>query len=549
MVAVVTFKRSISKQLLVTAPENPAGRQFTQARFSAPGSKPRARPARGLSIAFGIILLGIRPAAAETLREALELAYRANPTLNAQRANVSATGENLAKAKAGFQPKVSAVADLGLYRDTTKPSPDDCSRPFAGDTLTNTDCNPYATKTTPRGVGLQVNQNLFDGFRTTNSIQQAKSQISAAQATARNVEQNTLLLAATAYVDVLTDTAIVSAASKNVAALQDQMRQTKARHSFGDVTKTDVAQIETRLAAAQAQQSLAVANLEGDVAAYRRVIGVAPHDLRAPREVSALVPSRVEETVELSLTRNPAIDAARLGIDVAILQTKIIRSELLPNVGLTGSVIRRYDISSRGDERIAGAVTGVVSIPLYDGGDVAARTRQAQFVSTQRRLEADSVRDEIRALAEKSWNQYQGARQRAASTQMQTRAATAALSGLQSEWSFGERTLKEVLDAQQEVVNARISLVLAQRDLVVSSFTVAQATGRLTLEELDRLDLTSRTDSFFMADRSKISLKLWPRKKKDEVDLTSKTGCVNDCTDFASGWSLRGQTDFVQFFR
>ena len=543
--AVVTFKRSISEQLLVTAPENPAGRQFTQARFSEPGSKPRARPARGLSIAFGMILLGIRPTGAETLREALELAYRANPALNAQRASVSATGENLAKAKAGFQPKVSAVADLGLYRGTTKPSPDDCSRPFAGDTLTNTDCNPYTTKTTPRGVGLQVNQNLFDGFRTTNSIQQAKSQISAAQATARNVEQNTLLLAVTAYVDVLTDTAIVSAANKNVAALQDQMRQTKARHSFGDVTKTDVAQIETRLAAAQAQQSLAVANLEGDVAAYRRVIGVAPHDLRAPREVSGLVPSRVEETVEISLSRNPAIDAARLGIDVAILQTKIIRSELLPNLALTGSVIRRYDISSRGDERVAGSVSGVVSIPLYDGGDVAARTRQSQFVSTQRRLEADAVRDEIRALAEKSWNQYQGARQRAAATQMQTRAATAALSGLQSEWLFGERTLKEVLDAQQEVVNARISLVLAQRDLVVSSFTVAQATGRLTLEELDRLDLTSRTDGFFTADRSKISLKLWPRKKKDEVDLTSKTGCLKDCTDFTSGWSLRGQTERI----
>jgi outer membrane protein len=490
-----------------------------------------------------ILVLGVRPSGAETLREALELAYRANPTLNAQRANLGATGENLAKAKAGFQPKVSAGADLGLYRDSTKPSLDDCSRPFVGDTLTNVGCDPYTTKTTPRGVGLQVNQNLFDGFRTTNSIRQAKSQISAAQATTRSVEQNTLLLATTAYVDVLADTAIVSAAAKNVAALQDQLQQTKARHSFGDVTKTDVAQIETRLAAAQAQHSLAIANLEGDVAAYKRVIGVAPRHLLAPREVGALVPAGLEETVELSLDRNPAIHAARLGIDIAVLQTKIIRSELLPTVSLNGSVIRRYDISSSGDERLAGAVTGLVSIPLYDGGDVAARTRQSQFVSTQRRLEADSVRDEIRALAEKSWNQYQGARQRVASTQAQTRAATIAVSGIQSEWLFGERTLREVLDAQQDAVNAQINLVLAQRDLVVSSFTVAQATGRLNLEELDRLDLTARQDSVFSIDKTRMSLKLWPRTKKGEVNVTSGAGCVKNCTGFASGWSLRGDTE------
>jgi outer membrane protein TolC len=327
-----------------------------------------------------------------------------------------------------------------------------------------------------------------------------------------------------------------------VAALQDQLQQTKARHSFGDVTKTDVAQIESRLAAAQAQHSLAIANLEGDVAAYRRVVGVAPHHLLAPREVGALVPAQLEETVELSLAHNPAIHAARLGIDVAVLQTKIIRSELLPTVSLNGSVIRRYDISSSGDERLAGAVTGLVSIPLYDGGDVAARTRQSQFVSTQRRLEADSVRDEIRALAEKSWNQYQGARQRVASTQTQTRAATIAVSGIQSEWLFGERTLREVLDAQQDAVNARINLVLAQRDLVVSSFTVAQATGRLNLEELDRLDLTARLDGVFAIDKTRVSLKLWPRTKKGEVNVTSGAGCVKDCVGFASGWSLRSET-------
>ena len=535
----MTLERSISEILRDRVCRSWVHRPAQQARLFNHKSNDLDRWIPALWIFACIVLLDVRPCGAETLREALEAAYRANPALNAQRANVSATGENLARAKAGFQPKFSATADIGLYKDSTKPSPDECSRPFVGETLTNTACDPYTTRTTPRGVGLQVNQNLFDGYRTTNSIRQAKSQISGAQATARNVEQNTLLLATTAYIDVLADTAIVSAANNNVAALQDQLRQTKARHSFGDVTKTDVAQIEARLSAAQAQQSVAVANLEGDVSGYKRVIGIAPHNLLAPRDVSALVPPSLEQTVELSLNGNPAIHAARLGIDVALLQTKIIRSELLPNVSLNGSVLRRYDISGRGDERVAGSVTGQVSIPLYDGGDVAARTRQSQFVSTQRRLEADSVRDEIRALAEKSWSQYQGARQRIVATQAQARAAATALSGLQSEWLFGERTLREVLDAQQEVINARINLVLAQRDLVVTSFTVAQATGQLNLEALDKLDLTARHDTIFLNNTNKVSLKLWPRIKKGELNLTSSTGCSKDCASFASDWTLR----------
>jgi hypothetical protein len=117
----------------------------------------------------------------------------------------------------------------------------------------------------------------------------------------------------------------------------------------------------------------------------------------------------------------------------------------------------------------------------------------------------------------------------------------AAVSGIQSEWLFGKRTLREVLDAQQDAVNARINLVLAQRDLVVSSFTVAQATGRLNLEELGRLDLTARQDSVFAIDQNKLSLKLWPRTKKGEVNLTSGAGCLKDCASFASGWSLRMQ--------
>jgi outer membrane protein len=489
---------------------------------------------------FGCLLVScVDRCKAETLRDALELAYRSNPTLNAQRANVSATNENLNRATSGFKPKVSATADVGIYRDTTKPSLADCSQPFVGDTLTSTSCDPFNTRTTPRGAGLQINQNVFDGFRTTNSVIQAKSQILGAQAAARNAEQNTLLLATTAYVDVLTDTAILGATRQHVSALQDQLRQTQARHTFGDVTKTDVAQIESRLAAAKAQSSLAEANLSGDIAAYQRVIGTAPHQLTAAREIERLVPPSLEETVETSLSHNPAIQAARLGVDVALLQTKIIRGELLPSVSLNGSILRRYDISSSGDERLAGSIVGQVSIPLYDGGEIAARKRQSEHVSVQRHLEADAVRDEIRALAERSWSQYRGAKERKVSNQQQMKAAATALSGLKSEWLFGERTLREVLDAQQEAVNARINLVIAQRDLIVSSFTIAQATGRLTLQELDKIDLAARQDNIFNIAEKNTRIALWPRARKQSVAQELHSDCSGTCATFANDWQLK----------
>ena len=498
------------------------------------------RPVPALALQIGLCIFVVSPGGAETLRDALESAYRLNPTLNAERENVGAIGENLAKAKAGFHPKVSATADIGLYSDSAKPSPEDCNRAYVGETLlsTSSSCAPYKTNSTPRGVGLQANQNLFDGFRTTNAIRQAKSQISGAQAAARNVEQNTLLMATTAYVDVLAGTAIVAATERNVAGLQDQLRQTRQRHAFGDVTKTDVAQIEARLSAAQAQHSLASANRRSDVAAYKRVVGREPSKLAPAQAIDRMVPVTIEETIELALARNPAIEAARQGIDVALLQTKIIRGELLPTVSITGSVIRRYDISSRGDEQIAGSVVGKIAIPLYDGGDVSARSRQSIHVSTQRRLDAEAVRDEIRALAERSWSQYHGAKERIASTQLQVKASAIALSGLRSEWLFGERTLREVLDAQQEVVNARINLVLAQRDLVVSSFTVAQATGRLNLQELENIELTAGHDDIFRFSERRTDLALWPRSKKPGLDTNTSSGCSSDCTGFKE-WSLR----------
>jgi outer membrane protein len=478
---------------------------------------------------FRRILKSLLPAAAlivlpyaskaETLRDALRQAFQTNPTLNAQRANVFATNENLPRAQAGYKPKISAAGDVGYYRDSYK----------LGDG-TRTDLN-----TVPRGMGLQVDQNVFDGFRTGNSIRQAEAQMGGADAILSVTEQSTLLDAAAAYMDVLTDKAILTHIRGNINALKEQLRQTKERHDFGDVTKTDVAQVETRLAGARAQGSLAEANLKASIANYARIIGADPKLLVTPRPVDQLVPPNLDDTIKVALAENPAIHAAMYGVQVSLFQTKIIRGELLPTVSLTGLLAKRHDVTVAGDGLMSGSITGTLKIPLYDGDEIRSRVRQSRYVTDQRKLEADAKREEVRAAVITRWAQLQAAKERVGMAQLQLNSAETALTGLRSEWELGERTMREVLDSQQDLLTARVNLVVAQRDRIVTSYALAQIEGRLNVATLDRLDLNAPKDSIFTPATSAMPLP----SKKYSAALNLKTQRCDQCGVFAEGWNLR----------
>jgi outer membrane protein len=456
---------------------------------------------------------------ADTLHEALLRAFQSNPTLNAQRSNLLATTENLPIAQAGWLPKVNATADAGFANESDK-YPDGTDARFS---------------TAPRGVGVAVNQTIFDGLRTTNSVYQAHSQISGAQAATCNIEQDTLYAAVTAYMDVLADTAILNRIRKNTAALKEQLRQTVERHDFGDVTKADVAQVESRLAASKAESSVAEANLNTSIATYRQVIGVEPKQLKPARSIDPLVPRNKEETIQKALLGNPVIVAAAQGVTTALLQVEIIRGEYLPTITLSGLLARRRDVLLRGDEQSTGAVIGRFSVPLYDGGSIAARTSQARYVATQRAQETDAVRDQVRAAAASAWAQFEAAKDRAVNARQQLKAADVALTGIREQWALGDRTMREVLDAQQDFLTAEVNLISAERDRVVASYAIARAVGRLTLASLEGLALSASNDSVFEARNSAV--------KSAAALPKSKQACKSDCAKFAEGWTLRPARD------
>jgi outer membrane protein len=420
----------------------------------------RLRPV-GLAV---LALAVASPASAETLESALSRAYAANPTLNSGRASVRATDEGVAQAKSGYRPTVSLDADIGLARTKGQ--------------VQNFSINNV---TRPGGAGLTVNQTLFNGFQTDNRTRQAESDVLRSRESLRATEMTTLFNAAQAYMSVLSDTASLELRRNNVEVLEEQLRQTRDRFNVGEVTRTDVAQAEARLAGARSEVSGAEANLRTSIGTYRRFIGVEPRQLAPGRPLDRYVPPSLDASINIGLKEHPQILSALHLVDVAEAQVKVLEGALYPSAGLQGTVQQRYDNQFPGDNAVSASIVGRLTIPLYEGGQTYSQIRQAKETVGQRRLEAEDVRDQVRSNIVSAWGQLEAAKAQVIASQAQVQANEVALNGVREEARVGQRTTLDVLNAQQELLNARTNLIVSQRNRVVFSYGVVQAVGRLTV--------------------------------------------------------------------
>ena len=428
----------------------------------------------------------------DTLETALVQAYQNNPQVNAQRALVRATDENVPQALSGYRPRVSATGSYGVqWTDTLTESRSGGAAAAAGaggaggggagGPVTR---NQNSSRTQPGSFGGTISQTLFNGFQTANRTRQAEGQVFAARETLRVIEQTVLLDAATVYMNVLRDGAILDLQRRNVEVIQEQLRQTRDRFNVGEVTRTDVAQAESRVAAAQSQLLTAQANLTTARAAYRRVIGLDPGQLRAGTPVDRLSPRRLDIAVAQGQAENTSVTAAEYGVDVAQLQVKVNEGSLYPVVTVNASAQQSYDTSETTIRNFQGSVIGQITVPIYQGGQEYALIRQSKETVGQRRLELALNRDQARANVVQSWGQLDAAKAQIEATRAQVTAAEIALNGVREEARVGQRTTLDVLNAQQELVNARVALVTAQRDRVVASYTLLSAVGRLSVPVL-----------------------------------------------------------------
>lgn len=418
-----------------------------------------------LAIAAG--LSAVSTADAQTMQQTLTQTYRTNPQLDAARASLRATDEDVARANATYRPVVSGNASASWTRTDTQP--------------------PTATaggELHPRNFGVSVAQPIFRGFRSLSQVRVAEANVRAGRETLRNTEQAVLLQAATAYVDVVRDQAVVRLRENNVNVLSNQLKATQDQFAVGEVTRTDVAQSEARRAGAVADLEVARANLKNSRAVYERVVGSAPGQLRDAGEPSRLMPKSLSEATSVAQRENPLIVNALYLEQASRYQIDLIRGELLPTVSLNASYTRAFDTARTIDQSDARTISTNLTVPIYTGGEVEARVRQAKHNHVSRIQQIEQVRTEQLALVVSAWARYNAAKAQMQSTASQVRANQTALTGVREEYRVGQRTLLDVLNAEQELLNSQVLEVTARRDSVVQAYTLLQSIGRLSPAEL-----------------------------------------------------------------
>lgn len=419
-----------------------------------------------------IALMGPVPALADTIEAALVRAYQTNPQLNAQRAQVRVTDENVPQALSGYRPKVSLTASAGVqYTDTLS---------TAGGTADRLVRTITHGTNAPNSAGITASQTIFNGQQTANKTRAAESQVSAAREALRVLEQTVLLQAATIYMDFLRDSANVEVQRSNVRVLEQTLRQTKDRFNVGEVTRTDVAQSEAQLAAGKTQLLTAESTLTTTRANFRRIIGSEPVALAPGSPVDRFLPPTLTSAVELALIENPNVTSAMFGIDVSYLNVKVAEGALFPTVTLQASATRSNETSMTLQRSFTGAVTTQISVPIYQGGSEYSLIRQSKETLAQQRLVLEQTRDQARANVVQAWGQLEAGKAQVQSAQAQVAASEIALNGVREEAKAGQRTTLDVLNAQQALVNARVALITAQHDRVVASYSVLNSVGRLS---------------------------------------------------------------------
>jgi len=424
-------------------------------------------------------LSSTRAAQAQSLEDALVQAYANNPTLQAQRAQLRQIDELVPQAKSFYRPTLE-VQGLGGVEWEHQRSDNQIPNPNAPPPLLSHFTSEKNNQ--PAQGALSLSQPLYRGGRTVAQVKEANNFVEAGRAQLAVVEEQILLQAVTAYVNVVAAAAVVDLTRNNEQVIGEQLKATKERFDVGEVTKTDVSQAEARLAGAVADRIQAEGTLTAQRASYRQVIGEMPGKLIKP-PIPTDLPKSSDETIRLS-ENNPTITAASFTEKAARDGVDVVFGELLPSVSIVGQVSIDQDVSGHDITRKDAQIGAQVTIPLYQAGSVESRVREQKQLVGQRRHELDDARRTAVQDATTAWEALDTARAQIESFTSQVSSNKIALDGVRQEQEVGLRTVLDVLDAQQEVLNSEVSLVGAQRDEVIAAYQIEAAVGRLTATSL-----------------------------------------------------------------
>jgi outer membrane protein len=426
---------------------------------------------RRVSLAvLGFLLPATAQAETETLQQAWADAYRLNPSLQAERAKLRVTDEAVAQAHSHWRPNIDATASIGkTYQYLPAQNAASLDPNFSG---------------TSRSYGVQVTQPLFRGFRTLSETEAAEHQVMAARARLEDAEQQLLLDTAKAFLDLIRDQAVLASTRDNERVLEKKLDETRTRAQFGDLTQTDVRQAESRLARAHVARYQSETAVAADRNNYMRLVGKAPEKLDRPHLPFA--PSKDHEDIlRRAEERNPKVIAARFDIDEANAEVDFNKGSLLPEINLVGNHSQnwRQGITTPGQQD-SSQIMIQATMPLYRAGADYSRARAAQQTVTQRRMAFDEAQHQAREAAANAVQAYLSAEAAIEADKDEIRAATQALEGVREESKVGTRTTLDVLNAEQELLDAKTDQAKAQHDRDLAVLQIKAATGTLTADNL-----------------------------------------------------------------
>jgi outer membrane protein len=442
-----------------------------------------------MAAAMSAGLLAAAPQAwAETLNDALAKAYLENPALRAERARQRSTDELVPQALSGWRPTINAQAQITNQRTDVKSFTQPFTNPNTG-AVTPGSSQVDGEVDRSEDIAIQLNQPIFRGFRTVNGVKQAEANVEAGRQDLLVQELTILFRTVQAYMNVVRDRQILSLRQQNVTFLREQLRAANERFTVGEITRTDVAQARSSLAQAQGFVASARNNLDSSIANYVRLVGRKPSNLKYPR--IARLPGSLDAAQNVATEINPNILSAAYNEIAANYNIDVIRGQLLPEINLQATASRtelhgsrQFSGGASQDWQTSASVAGVLTVPLYEGGQIYSSVRQAKQLASQRRLLVIETGRGVREGVSIAWANYLASTQLISANRTQVEAARLALEGVQQEYLVGSRTTLDVLNAQQVLVTARISLVQAQADQIVASYDVLASIGKLTARNL-----------------------------------------------------------------
>ena len=413
------------------------------------------------------------PASALTIEEALAEAARTNPTVRAAREAARASHEGVSRALSAWLPTIQTDASARFDRIGSN----------ATFSVTDFSTTISSHDRAEQSLGLSYTQNLFRSGRDEAALRQADANVRQRHAVVADTEQNVLLQVATAYLEVVRAERTVELRAASLAAFEARAHEVRAQFEVGDRTRADIAQAEAEREVAAADVVSAKADLEVRRIRFERLVGVPPDGLEAVEEPEGL-PETLDAAHRAARDTHPAVRAAEHAASAAGHAVRVAAGEIGPRVDLQGGIVRATGHGRSSPDSTDLNVGVRLTVPLYQGGGSGARLRQARRVQAQRRDEQLAVVREVAERVAAAWYGQSAARQRHAALEAAVEASRVALAGIRREAELGERTIREVLDAERDLVSRRLNALSARRDALAGAYRLLEATGALTARAL-----------------------------------------------------------------